>query len=393
MKKFLSLILGFVVLFSLASCSCSKKPEASRVTIDVNPSFELIVDEENKVVSVTALNDDASVLLYGEMIVGKDVEDATEAIINLTIEAGYIDGESEQKISITVSGDGRYQRKLEKAVVKQIDTVLEESGIKATVEKHEALAIEKLRQIVIENSTYTKEEVEAMTEEELLFALKVSRIETAELLSEEMRKLYFEAKEYEISFAEREETAKVIDELGGIYDLVHASYVKALEAYRLAINEVENLKYEMLIASDSLYQQALAKVLEAKTEYLEQKKLVASLEAGDLKVEAEIKLDNLEKIYDASLKALEEVGAATTLAFDTVIKTMKTAEEAFTKIEEMFDDNIKETLQQNATVLEAKLNELKNGFFAKFEEEHKDDIDAYLENLKQQKEALKVSIE
>ncbi len=393
MKKFLSLILGFVVLFSLASCSCSKKTEASRVTIDVNPSFELIVDEENKVVSVTALNDDASVLLYGELIVGKDIEDATEAIINLTIEAGYIDGESEQKVSISVSGDGRYQRKLEKAVVKQIDTVLEESGIKATVEKHEALAIENLREIVIENSTYTKEEVEVMTEEELLVALKVSRIETAELLSEEMRKLYFETKEYEISFSEREEIAKVIDELGGIYDLVHAGYVKALEAYRLAINEVENLKYEMLIASDSLYQQALVKVLEAKTEYLEQKKLVASLETGDLKVEAEIKLDNLEKVYDASLKALEEVGAAATLAFDTVIKTMKTAEEAFTKIEEMFDDNIKETLQQNAAVLETKLNELKNGFFAKFEEEHKDDIDAYLENLKQQKEALKASIE
>lgn len=389
-KSLLLLVLVFGFLFVIAGCS--KKPEASRVTIDVNPSFELIVDEEKKVVSVTALNDDASVLLYGELIVGKDIEDATEIIMNLTIDAGYLDDETEQKVSISVSGDNSFQRKLEKKVSGKIEDILDESGIKATIEKHEALAIEKLREVVLANSTYTKEEVDKMNEDQLLIALKVSRIETAELLNEEMRKLYFEAKNYEISFAEKEETAKAIENLGSFYSLVHASYVTALDGYRKAISDIENLKYELLISSESTYQKTLKEVLDAKTNYLEQKKYVATLDTGSVKVEAEVKLENLKTIYDNLLKVLEEVGNSASKAFDSVIVLLKQAEVAFTKIEEMFDDNIKETLMQNATNLEVKINELKNSFFAKFEEEHKDDINAYMENLKKQKEVLKNQI-
>ncbi len=386
-KNLLSLLLVFVSILLLASCG-NDAPESTRVTIDVNPSFELIVDEDKKVVSVTALNDDASVLLYGEALVGKTAEEATEIIVNLTVKAGYIDSETEQKVSISVSGDTKFQEKLEKEIAEKAEKVFEESGVKAVVEKHQALAIEKLREMVLENSTYTEEEVAAMSEEELINALKASRIETALLVSEEMRKVYYEAKAYEISFAEREETAKVIEGLGTIYQTVASLYSTALDVYREAINNVEQAKYDLLIANDSLYQQAVQKVLAAKTAYLEQKKVVAKLEAGDLKVEAVIELERLEEVYDTLLKALDDAAAYATSQFDSLINIMKQAEETFTSIEAMFTSNIKETLQQKAVEIEAKLNETKNNFFADFEEAHKDDINAYLESLRQQKEAL-----
>lgn len=387
-KKGLLFVLIFVVLCGLSSCA--KKPEASRVTIDVNPSFELIVDKDKKVVSVTALNDDASVLIYGEALVGKDIEDATEILINLTVNAGYVD--DQQTISISVSGDGSFQRKLEKAIAKKIDKVLDKTGIEATIQKNKAIAVDQLRKIVLENSTFTKEEVDAMNEEQLLKALQVSRIETCQLLSEQMRKQYFKAKAYEIEFAEKELTAQIIDELGGMYSAFHKGYVLVLDLYSEAIKAVEKAQYELLLDSDSVYQQILNKALEAKTKYLEQKKYVASLEVGDLKVQAELDLTKFKADYDQLIQQLENIAKQINQQFDTLIEAMKKAEEQFATIEESFDDNIKQTLQANATQIEEKLNNLKDSFFDEFEKKYKDDINAYLENLKKQKEALQAEI-
>ena len=82
--KCLSLIM-IVGMFALIATSCGKKTEAelSRVTVDINPSIELMVDEEQKVISVSALNDDGSIIIAGEAIVGKDVEEATKIIVNV----------------------------------------------------------------------------------------------------------------------------------------------------------------------------------------------------------------------------------------------------------------------------------------------------------------------
>ena len=61
--------LMMVVIAMLALlCACGGKvlPEEgtlTRMTVDVNPSVEFMVDDQNKVVSVTALNDDGSILI------------------------------------------------------------------------------------------------------------------------------------------------------------------------------------------------------------------------------------------------------------------------------------------------------------------------------------------
>lgn len=77
--RMLSLILCFLLLAGIAlplsSCSKGKKPPEgtyTRMTVDVNPSIEFMVDDENKVASVTALNDDGSILIAGEAIRRQD---------------------------------------------------------------------------------------------------------------------------------------------------------------------------------------------------------------------------------------------------------------------------------------------------------------------------------
>ena len=53
------------VALSLASCSKAMPEEGSvtRMTVDINPSVEFMIDDQNKILSVTALNDDGSILI------------------------------------------------------------------------------------------------------------------------------------------------------------------------------------------------------------------------------------------------------------------------------------------------------------------------------------------
>ena len=74
-KRFIGIFLLLSIMLSAISfTSCSNaKPEeggVTRMTVDINPSVEFMIDEQNKVVSVTALNDDGSILIVGEAFVG-----------------------------------------------------------------------------------------------------------------------------------------------------------------------------------------------------------------------------------------------------------------------------------------------------------------------------------
>ena len=401
MKRLFKSILVVVMLLMctlvLVGCNKQEKGELSRVTVDVNPSIELMVDADKKVVSCSALNDDGSIIIAGEAIVGKDVNEATKIIMSLCTETGYIVKSdttiSSNQISISVSGDSEYAKKLATDLVNTAQKALDDSGIKAMVSKGKALVIAELKLLVLNNSSFTEEEVNAMTEEELLQALKVSRMETALLISEDMKKLYFEAKEYEISFAEKEATAAVIKDLGALYQLAYTGYSSALALYRKAITELENTKYETLISPNSAYQQALVALREAKVKYLEQRSYVASLEVGNVKIQAELKLKDLEEAYNKLEAAYIAAGDAAIKSFDYVIEKMKSAEEGFASVDEMLKNlNFEEELTKKAKELEQAMNKTKDEFFAKFEAAHKEDIEKAEADLKAKKEALKQSI-
>ena len=96
-KRLLSLVLVMLLIlgsaFQIVPCAGSEKKPAegtyTRMTVDINPSVEFMVDDQNKVVSVTALNDDGSILIAGEAFIGKTPEEATELVVQLATDAGY----------------------------------------------------------------------------------------------------------------------------------------------------------------------------------------------------------------------------------------------------------------------------------------------------------------
>jgi len=403
-KRIVSILILCAMLVSIASlvaCSDSSSAEkgtSTRMTVDINPSVEFMIDDENKVVSVTALNDDGSILIAGEAFVGKTPDEAVELMVTLAAETGYLVkgnvSADENTVKISVSGNSDYAKELMSDVRAKASDVMESLDISGKVEKVDALALDSLRALALSTSLYTEEEIAKMNEKQLYNVLKESRVETALLLTEEMRTAYYAAKEHKISFAESEETAKVIEALGGLHAFVHTAYSSALTAYSSAIESLDEFRYNMLVSPDSSYQQALSALRDSKAELLKERNNVASLEEGSEEYEEAVALlDFAEAAYDAALLAFETIGNGINTTLETLISNLKKAEEALHELEEtLFDDAIEEKLAEKAKEIEASVNEAKDNFFSEFEAAHADDIAAIEEALMAKKEALKAEI-
>lgn len=83
---------SFVILFfGISLYQSSLTPQASAyVTLDINPSMELEVDKQLKVLSIQPLNSDAKTVLSKMQIKGTGIHDAIEAIIVKSAELGYL---------------------------------------------------------------------------------------------------------------------------------------------------------------------------------------------------------------------------------------------------------------------------------------------------------------
>lgn len=391
----------FLTAISFTSCS-NAKPEAgsvTRMTVDINPSVEFMIDDQNKIVAVTALNDDGSILIVGEVFVGKTPEQAVEMMVTLAADTGYLvhgnADASENTVKISVSGDSNYAEQLKKDITEKAGDTLKALDINGKVEKIEALKIDELRRLALSTSLYTEEEISAMDEGQLCKVISAGRIETALLMTEEIRSAYYSAKEYNISFAEREETAKIIKELGGLYDLTHTAYKTALDVYSTAITELDNFRYDMLVSPESEYQKSLTKLREAKVELLKQKNYTASLDVnGEEYASATVTLQLTEENYNKMLAAYEKIGTDLNAALEALISKLRQAETKLVELEDtLFDENIEAKLQEKATEIEASLNAAKDGFFAEFESTHAEDIAAIEQALLSKKQQLKSEIE
>ena len=73
------------------------------LAIDINPSVEMVV-EDGVVTDIYAANDDASVLLSGEELIGLTTGEAAQEIVELAEEMGYLNEEN-AAVKITVASD------------------------------------------------------------------------------------------------------------------------------------------------------------------------------------------------------------------------------------------------------------------------------------------------
>ena len=216
MKK-ASLFIGMLLMvlsLGLYGCTVGTKntdyAADAYVVLDINPSVEILTDEDGLVTQVNALNEDAELLLVDTDFVGKTVEETVEAIVTLALDMGFLDFSAENAIVVTTVGDNEEDtEELETKIRDRIRDFSDKKGMsmeviqarqEATAEMialAESLGISvgklKLIQMAMQfDETLTVEVGATMAVKDLNAIVKTNRMEMKEFIGEQLRDRFFE---------------------------------------------------------------------------------------------------------------------------------------------------------------------------------------------------------
>lgn len=105
----------------------------SIVFLDVNPSIELKVNEDEDVVEANALNTEAEAVLEGMRLKGMDIDDGVNTIVGSLIKQGYLD-ELADSILVTVEDNNALRgERLQEELTEKIKEILRAASINAPI--------------------------------------------------------------------------------------------------------------------------------------------------------------------------------------------------------------------------------------------------------------------
>lgn len=307
----------------LVGCSCSEADELQVMTMSVNPGVEFIVDKDDKVVSVTASNEDGAYILNNfENFTGMSAKDAAVKFLELSEQYGFVvsgtmDGE---KITISVSGEGADE--LYKDVKKAISSKVTELGME--IKEMVKIAESDLEDMIEEcYQEYTSSEIADLSEEKMLEMLKASREETKELFTEDERLEYYKDRAQKILETKIATIEAYVESMGTIASTaLSTTLMPALNVVKESITTAYNAVDTALNTALSQIKTQRETYITKKKEYLEKVEAYKeALEADNetLATELKPKLTNLrakakgdqdrlvEKLSDAKTELIGKV--------------------------------------------------------------------------------------
>ncbi|MES9738940.1 anti-sigma factor domain-containing protein [Peribacillus frigoritolerans] len=125
----LSIASTFLILFSILP-SYFSGPVSAYMTIDVNPSIELELDDDLEVLKLTGLNEDGK-LVIGQLKdwKGKDIKAVTNRIVETTKQLGYLKGNKQIVVSTTLM---KKNKELGKNLKEEIKEISEQDNVSKT---------------------------------------------------------------------------------------------------------------------------------------------------------------------------------------------------------------------------------------------------------------------
>ena len=364
--KLTSLIVALIMLFACAITltSCSKGEELKVMNVDLNPGVEFILDGKNKVVSVSATNDEGNFIIANASgdFTGLTAEEAVQLFIKIAKDNGFVDiSATDDKLEIEISGEDAEDlfNKVE-AAVSELDIYIEV--------QFDAISKDELKKLVGEcMKELTSSELSNMSEAELIDKIKASREETKDLLSQELKEIYYNSRADEIIRAKADALKEYIElNASSIQELFLTPINNAYKAISDALTELNKIYSQKFLDENSIYQIAIADFMADKKALLE-----ARLADADASVIAE--LESAVEIAEADLEsAKSEVKDIIDTARGILNSALSSLELAIDKISQFHMDT---------NAINNKVKNAKNDFEANFKVKFKKHIEKnYWEN-------------
>lgn len=391
MKKFVSFMLAAVLccsVFSFAACSDTKNEtrDTAVMTVSLNPEVEFVLNSDDVVVAVNALNEEGNLILSADVFVGKDKETAVKTFVQVSKETGFlVTGNvkaGENEINVSISGKDAQARYDE--VKAKLDEYFDEEKITATVAQAKEDVNAFIDAQVAKVAPYLEAaEIKAMDYAEKIKVIMDSAEETAEMYSEEVKNAYYRAK------ADAYEIAK-FEYVAAHLDSVTANALKlTTKIYETACGAYENAYNSIFVSEKSAYQVSLAAFRIAKTNYLNYRNYVASLEQDKV-------TEAVTAALDSYGKALERAQADMTAAYNAAAEGMKdfraSMDNAYANVIDYIqkhDENAKQHIADASASATAAIDK----YSAKFEKDYSDTMAAAKKAWNDMKEKLEKGYE
>lgn len=371
MKKFISTLCLIAIISTcvVGLSACKDDDNQMKVmNVSLNPQVEFILDENDKVVSVNALNEEGNLIINGQAFVGKTSDQALQLYVSVCKETGFLVSgnvsSNQNHISISLSGEDVEDKY--NSLKKNLNTYLSQNNITASILNAGQLSEDYLKQQLEKcMPNLTEQEISSMNYETLVNEMLKSRQETADLLSQSLKENYYSMKNHTEKFNEAMLVKQELDAITG------AVLNTAMQAYSNAVQGLMDAREEYLISETSDYQKALATLREKQVEFLKYRNYVASLEQNEITTVITNQLDlyekalisakdSLQNLYTIAETALNQLEAQATVAYETLFNTMTSLNSDMQNIINQVQEDLKTEMADFKATYESRYNDYVN---------------------------------
>ena len=368
------------------------------ITLDLNPSIEITIDENGNVSSVYGNNDEGKMIIIDikDEIIGKEYKKALDVIIEAETECGFFvkatSNEDYNNLTITIDSGA-----VEHDMIAMRDYVkahIESKLIALNVEVENKINVVKnnskdalINKLLELDPSLTKDELNDKSHKELINLISAYHIERINFPTDAIEEMYNNFKEYELNIAETRIFKSFVSSSSSLNDVIINNYDNLYNLTQQALASLKLTYEEVFISEESAYVKAYNKLLETKKKVLDLRTEVENLEDG---IEKTLKQTQLSAAETALLTAESALGLAKEAANASLSLVSTTLNQALSSIKEyiMETSDLQTIMTENANELSTKLNAEKAEFINLFENEYKGLIEAEYAKLVAQKAAL-----
>lgn len=394
------LVVGAIVIGCSLNNTPSNEPTVKDtvITLDLNPSIEITVDEDGMVASVYGANDEGKMIIIDieDELVGKKYDEALDKIIEVETECGFFvkATSNEEYNNLTITIDTEAAKNKIEAIEAEIKANIEEKLTELDVEFRNKITTVKnntkdalVNKLLSLDETLNKDELNQKSHEELVKLIAAYHIERVSFPTEAIEEMYNNFKEYEFNIAESRIFQTFVTTSSALNEAIINNYNNLYNVTQQALTSLKDAYTEVFLNEDSKYNEAYNELLEVKAEVLALRSEVEKLEDG---LEKTLKLAELSAKETALLTAESALQFAKQAADTTLNFVTTSVNQALTSLKEyiMNTEDLQTLMNQKADELSTKLNTEKAEYLNKFETEYKDQITAQYNKLVEQKAAL-----
>ena len=353
-----AMIMLLCVAVLMFGCKNNDKDQTKVMNMSINPEVEFILDKDNKVVSVSAKNDEGNYIIAKATFEGMTAEEAAKLFVKVSNENGFVAEVGDLKVEI--SGD--QAQKLFDSVKSNVEVYLGEEGlnVSVTLEKIDRAELESLLKDCMQE--LESGEISNLTDEQIIAKIKEMRDQTKDLNTEKLKDMYYEFRAQAIEKAQFEGYVEALKNL-----ISNEAKKLQIETYYYELTQklatMQKTFVDEFLAANSDYQQKMQEFIAAKQELLQ-----ARVDEAN-----ELVLAQKQAAVQLAETALKAAETAAETAIGTVKTTFATVKATLKSAIDQVVNNLPETITASVNV---EINNTKINFEAKFKANYADYINA-----------------